>query len=435
MISLSSDRVDCNNRSCANSTDDKSSSNSNSFLDTITRLVMGQSLSKSNPTAKNGLSMDQQQERRKDAHHTNATHLIAPSMASKRACRAPQSRRFAHPCSCSQSNGNHKSHPSTVNATGNLPAVAYTIPLHLYDTASKKCLPTSRSRDMLLKECRSNVASPYPLPHQLYHGAPCVYDDLVCDSRRNRCICKPSLHLFYESNHSAFGCVPLVGQPTVSSDGRTICRSGHVYNVISRECQKIFDVNELPPTQTIGVSATQFSFVTIVLIWILLLILIVTAKLRKLRTSNLYRNSPSTDRRPHRTGVSYRPQAHGNASAWLHPFIAAVNGHHHLNRHRTTVDRHSQGVDDSGNFSDTDFFLANGNRRLNELFSDGAFAGSQQSLNNPPPKFEEIYPGCPVEPTEQPITMAQPPTNEDLPTYDEAMKLQNTSPPDIIQKE
>jgi hypothetical protein len=202
--------------------------------------------------------------------------------------------------------------------------------------------------------------------------------------------------------------------------------------VISKECQKIFDVNELPPTFTTGVSATQFSFVTIVLIWILLLILIVTAKLRKLRSSNLYRNSPITsERRAHRHGAPRHPNQ-SSASAWLHPFIAAVNGHHHLNQHRTTVDRHTQGIDDHGNFNDTDFFLANGNRRMNELFPDGHFAGSQQSLNNPPPKFEEIYPSCPEE---QHQINIPPPSNEDLPSYDEAMKLQNTTPPDISHKE
>lgn len=376
----------------------------------------------------NGLEHDKKHDNSNIHHSERAQNdKIANSVGQpmpKRACRAPLSRKFAHPCTCSQSNSYHKSHSNNSNSTGYLPPAAYTTPLHLWDPVTKKCLPTSRSRDMLLKECRPNVASPYPLPHQLYHGAPCVYDELVCDARRNRCICKPSLHLYYESNFTSFGCVPI--GPTIGPNG-AICRSGYIYNVISRECQKIFDVNELPPTYTTGVSATQFSFVTIVLIWILLLILIVTAKLRKFRTSNLYRNSPNSERRLHH-GNSYRQHNRG-ASAWLNPFIAAVNGHHHLNQHRTTIERHSQAIDDSGNYNDTDFFLSNG-RRVNEMFPDNNFAGSQQSLNNPPPKFEEIYPTCPE------LVNIQPPSNEDLPSYDEAMKLQNTMPPpDINPKE
>lgn len=345
-------------------------------------------------------------------------HNQAPLPMPKRACRAPSSRRFAHPCTCQSSH--HKSF-SNINTSSPLPPAAYTIPLHLWDPMTRKCLPTSRNRDMLLKECRPNVANPYSAPQQIYHGAPCVYDDLVCDARRNRCICKPSLHLYYETNLSSFGCVP-IGSAS-SPDGRTSCRSGYIYNVISKECQKIFDVNELPATHATGVSATQFSFVTIVLIWILLLILIVTAKLKKFRSSGLYRNSPTTERRAHQ-GNSYRNRSQ-SASAWLHPFIAAVNGHHHLNQHRTTIDRQLT-IDESGNYNDTDFFLANG-RRVNDLFPENNFAGSQQSLNNPPPKFEEIYPSSPEVSVVPP---PPPPSNEDLPSYDEAMKLQTTVPPD-----
>lgn len=216
--------------------------------------------------------------------------------------------------------------------------------------------------------------------------------------------------------------------PTSSSDGRVNCKSGYVYNVISKDCQRIFDINELPPSPIAGVSATQFSFVTIVLIWILLFILIVTAKLRKLRTSNLYRNPPAADRRSHQGSNSYRHQSQ-TAAAWLHPFIAAVNGHHHLNQHRTTVDSQAQNLnlDESGNYNDTDFFLSNGNLRINDMLNDNNLVGSQQSLNNPPPKFEEIYPGC-IE--EQQAIEPRLPSNEDLPSYDEAMKLQNTMPPD-----
>lgn len=370
--------------------------------------------------------------------------------ATKRSCRAPLSRKFAHPCSCGGSNNQHKFFPTatfTFNSNSNinnnhhsstnlnssgssLPSAALS-PLHLYDPISKKCLPTSRNRDMLLKDCHYHSISSTAFVNKLHHGnsGPCVYDDLVCDARRFRCVCKPNLHLYYESNSSTFGCVPIGA--TSSPDGRINCRSGHFYNVISKECQKIFDVNELPPNYTTGVSATQFSFVTIVLIWILLLILIVTAKLRKLRTSNLYRNSPSSERRLHHGNTYRHPR---DTSAWLHPFIAAVNGHHHLNQHRTTVERHTQvmGNDDSGNYNDTDLFLSTGNRRINDMLSDNNFAGSQQSLNNPPPKFEEIYPSCPgfIEEAEEQQGSFRPPSNDDLPTYDEAMKLQNTMPPD-----
>ena len=292
---------------------------------------------KTAPKAKNATS-DAQPEKQPQDKNSDPQSPVSPTPQPlqhpppapfKRACRAPLSKKFAHPCTCNQSS-HHKSfqRETNLNNSSSLPAAAYTAPLHLYDPASKKCLPTSRVRDMLLKECRTNVANPYPLPHQLYHGAPCVYDDLVCDARRFRCVCKPSLHLYYESNLSAFGCVPI--GPSHSLDNRTNCRNGYIFNSHSKECQKIFDVNDLPPTYTAGVSATQFSFVTIVLIWILLLILIVTAKLRKLRTTNLYRNSPTSERRFHRGSETFRHQGHNSASAWLHPFIAAVNGHHHL---------------------------------------------------------------------------------------------------------
>lgn len=399
-----------------------------SFSQIINRIVMDNKSSA--PASNRGpLETEKKHEDSNSQHpekpQKDANQNSQPSQpsVSKKACRAPASRKFAHPCACSQSNNHHSKYHSNNNnnSTGPLPPAAYTFPPHLFDPATKKCLPTSRGRDMLLKECRLNVQNPYPLPHQLYHQNPCFYDDLVCDARRNRCVCKPSLHLYYESNLTTFGCVPIGS--TSSPDGRVNCKLGHVYNVKSKECQKIFDVSELPPYTT-GVSATQFSFVTIVLIWILLLILIVTAKLRKLRSSNLYRGSPGAERRLHRVG-SYRHQSQ-SASAWLHPFIAAVNGHHHLNHHRTTVDRNSQALDDSGNYTDRDFFLNNSNRRLNGILTDDNFSGSQQSLNNPPPKFEEIYPSCPEE-----QVAIQTPANEDLPSYDEAMKLQNTVPPDM----
>lgn len=281
---------------------------------------------------------------------------------------------------------------------------------------------------MLLKDCHAHTASSFSIkPH---HGLNCGYDDLICDARRFKCICKPPLHLYYDStngSYPSFGCVPL--GLTSSPDGKLNCKSGQFYNVITKECQKVFDINDLPPNYASGVSATQFSFVTIVLIWILLLILIVTAKLRKLRTTNMYRNSPNPERR-YQTG-SHR---HTGASAWMNPFIAAVNGHgSHLGQHRTTIDRLSQSVpgDGSGNYNDTDFFLGNGNRRGDGLFSDNNFSGSHQSLNNPPPKFEEIYPSR----TEEQEVL-KPSSNEDLPTYDEAMKLQSSTVPlEPIQKE
>lgn len=403
---------------------------SNSFADIVSRLVLGRSSTKltktpgSNTTElekKHNTTSVSSQPSLSDSPQIEQAPLQHPTsqLYPKRACRAPISRRFAHPCTCGQSSNHHKFYSSSTPTNNSLPPAAYTSPLNLYDPITKRCLPTSRNRDMLLKDCHLHPTNSFPV--KPYHGAPCVYDDLICDARRFRCVCKPPLHLYYESN-STFGCVPIGAQN--GPDGRN-CRPGHIYNVISKECQKIFDVNELPPNYTTGVSATQFSFVTIVLIWILLLILIVTAKLRKLRTSNLYRNSPSTERSSHH-GTSYRHQ-NQSSSTWLHPFIAAVNGHHHLNQHRTTVDRHTQSVsvDESGNYNDTDFFLTNGNRRTNEMLADNNFTGSQQSLNNPPPKFEEIYPTCPEEEVE-----IHPPSNEDLPSYDEAMKLGTTIPPD-----
>lgn len=400
-----------------------------SVFEKITRIFIGQAQPKQASSSGDGLSSIDQSNEKKNATNSTATSQQQP--VPKRSCRAPPSRRFAHPCSCSQSNSNHKSHSAHNHTGAALPLAAFS-PILLYDSATKKCLPTSRNRDMLLKECRSTVAT-YQMPNKLYHGTPCVYDDLVCDARRNRCVCKPSLHLFYESsaNYSAFGCVPI--SSATAPSGRA-CKSGYVYNVITTDCQRIFDVNELPPNQTTGVSATQFSFVTIVLIWLLLFILIATTKLRKCRNPSLYANSPATERRLHRGGP-YRPQSQGSTTTWLHPFIAAMNGHPYLSQHRASGERRTHGAEDSGNFSDTDFFLSNGNRRLNELFADGTFAGSQHSLNNPPPKFEEIYPSCPEEQTQQldlPINMPHqhppPPSAEDLPTYDEAMKLQNTAP-------
>lgn len=442
------------------------------FSDIVKRLVMGRPSTKYSGEANNTsnnitsattnpYSPNIDSDRKQDKTYTTAllegSHSVeqvsqvpSPSQQGpKRSCRAPLSRKFAHPCSCGGPNSHHKFFPtSTYNFNNNnnnnhnsnnfnsssssLPSAALS-PLHLYDPISKKCLPTSRNRDMLLKDCHYHSISSNSFINKLHHSnsGPCVYDDLVCDARRFRCVCKPNLHLYYESNSSTFGCVPIGA--TSSPDGRINCRSGHFYNVISKECQKIFDVNELPPNYTTGVSATQFSFVTIVLIWILLLILIVTAKLRKLRTSNLYRNSPSSERRLHHGNTYRHPR---DTSAWLHPFIAAVNGHHHLNQHRTTVERHSQvmGTDDSGNYNDTDLFLSNGNRRINDMLSDNNFAGSQQSLNNPPPKFEEIYPSCPglIEEQQQQGSFRLP-SNDDLPTYDEAMNLQNTMPSDSTE--
>lgn len=291
---------------------------------------------------------------------------------------------------------------------------------------------------MLLKDCHSHAVNTHPSKPQ-QQNLSCYYDDLTCDPRRFRCVCKPPLQLYYESNQTAFGCVPM--GPTSSPDGRINCRPGQVYNVISRDCQKIFDVSELPPTNIASVSAIQFLFVTFTLIWFLLLILLVTSKLKKLKTLNIYRGggggnsggsgSPATERRRlegSRRGHSrhYHQGHHQGTSAWLHPFIAAVNGHHRLNQHRTTVDRHTQSilVDESGPYSDTDFFLANGTRRSNDhLYSDRNFSSSQLSLNNPPPKFEEIYPSCPAD-QRQSIGIQPRVSTEDLPSYDEAMKLQ-----------
>lgn len=337
----------------------------------------------------------------------------------KRSCKVPLSRKFGHPCSCGGQSNLYGYKPfSNINNNPANETSGPTSPIYLYDPLNKTCLPTTRN--MLLRDCHTHI-----MGNSIKLKQPCVYDDLVCDPRRYRCICKPPLHLYYDSNQTAFGCVPL--GPSVSPDGFKNCRSGCFYNVITKECQKIFDVNELPPNYATGVSATQFSFVTIVLIWILLLILVVTAKLRKLRTSNVYRNSPMSQRRSHGAhGTPYRHQQQ-TTSAWLHPFIAAVNGHHHLNHHRRTVDRHSQSVNHSDEiYNDTDFFLHNGSRRFNDMLTDSNLASSQQSLNNPPPKFEEIYPSCP--PIDEQVNI-RPPSNEDLPSYDEAMKLQNTMPP------
>jgi len=405
---------------------------SRSFSDIISYIMMGRPFVKATSKTENTTSEARIEKKHSDKSNelqqqVNPAPILfqqPPPTPSKKACRAPLSKKFAHPCTCGPSN-HHKSSNMNQNNTGPLPPAAYTPPLHLYDPATRRCLPTSRIRDMLLKECRSNIPSPYSMSHQVYQGTPCYYDDLVCDARRNRCVCKPNSHLFYESNSSTFGCVPI--GPSQSPDGRASCRNGYIYNTNSKECQKIFDVNDLPPTYTPGVSPTQFSFVTIILIWVLLLVLIVTAKLRKLRTTNLYRNSPNSERRSHRSSSSYRQQGHGgSASAWLHPFIAAVNSHSHTDQLRT-----DHAINDSGSY-DTDFFLTHGTRRLNELFGpDGQFFGSQQSLNNPPPKFEEIYPtSC----TEERLTIL-PPSNEDLPTYDEAMKLQDTVPANTIRKE
>lgn len=366
----------------------------------------------------------------------STTQPVQTTSWPKRTCGLPSlPLRFGKQCHCGhpERNGLFKSKDTSLRV---LPPVAYSTPLHLYDPISRDCLPTSRDRDMLLKECH------FKHSHNLNSSAhnhssngtsskgSCYYDDLICDPRKKRCVCKPTLHLFYENNLSSFGCVPI--GPRSSPDGKILCKSGSIYNVITKDCHKIFDVNDLQS----GVSATEFSFVTIIFIWILLLILIVFAKLRKLRASNLYRNTPQSERRLHHgagvsngTGSSYR----ANRLVWLYPFPAS---RHH--QHRTPVDRFSQTVivDESGNYNDTDFFLANGgNRRMNDLISENNFTGSQQSLNNPPPKFEEIYPGCtPVTTTVDETDNIRPPSNQDLPSYDEAMKLQNTMPPDFSKE-
>lgn len=380
-----------------------------------------------------------------------------PQPLPKLSCRVPLSRRFAHPCTCNQSfsyqkgssifNTNNLSNNNNNNSTSNsrlrIPQ-GYSSPLHLYDPATKKCLPTSKSSsDMLLRDCHSHGINSFAV--KSHHGFPCGHEDLICDARKSRCICKPPLHLYYEitqlangHNQTTFGCVPI--GPTGSPDGRINCRQGQVYNMMSRECQKIFDVNELPNHPS-GVSATQFSFVTIVLIWILLLVLIVTAKLRKLRSSTMYsRNSPAGERRTHHrhhsgAGNGGSSLHHNrNPATWLHPFIAAVNGHHHMNQHR----RHSQPLDGTDTFNDTDFFLSNGRRITDHMLAnENNLTSSQLSLNNPPPKFEEIYSATYPETQEQQQSLNGdcPPSNEDLPTYDEAMKLQNTMPPDTSGKE
>lgn len=400
---------------------------SSSFHEIITRLVMGQTAKKSADNNSTTATIDSNRKPNTISNMNSTSAKVTTNQVpsfwpnhwpTKRSCNAPPSRRFAHPCSC-----NH--HQRSLNAANTNATVNYlppsASPVYLYDPISKKCLPTTRNRDMLLKDCHSHSVNTHPSKPQ--QNLSCYYDDLTCDPRRFRCICKPPLQLYYESNQTSFGCVPMV--PSASPDGRIKCRQDQVYNVISKECQKIFDVSELPPTNIASVSAIQFLFVTFTLIWFLLLILLVTTKLKKLRTLNIYRGSPATERRRlDRRGTSRNPGQ--TTSAWLHPFIAAVNGHHHLNQHRTTVDRHTQSmlIDETGPYSDTDFFLANGNRRANDLFSDRNNSGSQLSLNNPPPKFEEIYPSCPSE--RQSPGLRPPVSTEDLPTYDEAMKLQDT---------
>lgn len=339
----------------------------------------------------------------------------------KRPCR-PTSRKFAHPCNCgSQSHFSspfdHQRHDSTsINSSeSTLPHIAST-PMYLYDTYTKKCLPTSRNRDMLLKGCHPAAfqLSNFPNRPQYPASGSCFYSDLVCDPRHMRCVCKqPSLHLYYtsEHNYTSFGCVPLPINQTFTIR----CNPGQVYNSALRDCQKIFDVSELSISHHHGPPGTQLSFITIVFVWVLLLILIFIAKLRKLRNSSIY-----TDRRGHlrsNTPVSRHRRAQ---PSWLHPFMAAVNGHPYLTSGHHPINEHA-------NYTDTDFFL--GGRRLNEALNlDGNLTSSEQSLNTlPPPKFEEIYPSYP---TELHQFSPPPPSNEDLPTYDEAMKLQNTQPPD-----
>lgn len=461
--------------------------------------LMGKQTSSNSETAPK-----QQQNATNPNNNNNQTSLqqqqsnTSPSQLPKRpVCRPPLSRRFGHPCSCGQPGSHHKAfvgsttgyHPSITNPISDIngarqqeqvaaisnttttsgnsttspsipPMSTHMNPIHLYDSLTKKCLPTSRH--MLLRECympkrpthimitatgqaANTVSSKQAAPT-------CMSEDLVCDTRRLRCTCRPSHHLFYSdiNNRTSFGCVPigLTGSP----DGHVQCRPGFFYNVINSECQRIFDVTDLPPNYTTGVSATQFSFVTIVLIWILLLILVVTAKLRKLRGSSLCRRSSSMERRLHHHGHSQ------NSSPWLQPFMAAVNGHSiGVSHHGRSGDRRAHALDDSAAYTDTDSFLAYHRRSINEMLPD-EFAGSQHSLNNPPPKFEEIYPAADGLlqnstqrqnnnnnisantrlPCNLPPPMPPPPApprppaipicNDDLPSYDEAMRLQNTMP-------
>lgn len=281
-------------------------------------------------------------------------------------CRPPPSKKFGHPCNC-------------------FPAPPVQYPAFLWDPSTNKCLTASYTKPRLLKECSRNN--------------PCGHPDLICDQRKQRCNCRSSLHLYYESNRT-LGCVPLdlVGRE---------CKRGQFWNSKTNACQRAFDINELQSSFQPVLSATQFSFVSIVLLWILLLILILTAKLRKLKSIHTVRRQSMSGHRRIRHDAT-------TASQWLHPFITAVNGHHHL--HSQTVDRQSLSMSvDDPSAVDSEVFLSNTGQRAHGIISNSNFTSSSQSLNNPPPKFEEIYPH----------TQNHPSWSEDLPSYEEAMKMQD----------
>lgn len=359
----------------------------------------------------------------------NRSTMMAPK------CKAPVNKKFAHPCGCgrqSTNSGSHQQYASTIQANmtdADLPMIA-SKPMYLFDPVTSKCYPTSRDRDMLLKQCDPQPqpqigAFPTRSPHlQTPTTGSCYYSDLVCDPRRFRCVCKqPSLHLYYNNdfNYTSFGCVPM---PTNQS-GNFQCKPGQIYNMASKECQKIFDVSELPPIHSMRPPGSQFSFITIVFVWVLLLILILSAKLRKLRGTNIY-----TDRRSHhhyhyhRSSSPNSRQLARSHGSWFHPFMTAINGHPYIPNSHHTMGEH-------GNYNDTDLFL--GGRRLNEALNAGSTLGnSEQSLNTlPPPKFEEIYPSCPLTEPQPPPPLPTNLSNDDLPTFDEAMKLQNRTAPDV----
>lgn len=351
-----------------------------------------------------------------------------------RTCRPPNSKKFAHPCPCWQqnnpyhiSNQQHLLVDSSQNVSEpTLPPMASSI--HLYDPPTRRCLPTSRIRDMLLKDCQPPPLQPSNIQTKVSYSQNitgfCYFSDLVCDPRCFRCVCKPSFQLFYagDRNNTSFGCVPIA---TANQSGIAPCKPGQFYNTYTRECQKIFDPCELPSGHSYGQSGTQFSFISIVLVWVLLLILIFVAKLRKLRGANIYATRRG-QHRYHRSASSPNRNRNRIEGSWFHPFMTAINGHPYLTSNHST---------EHGNFMDTDFFL--GGRRFNEALNpEGNLSNSEQSINTlPPPKFEEIYPNSPItEPRNPPPPPPPMLSNEDLPTYDEAMRLQNTAPPDSKQE-
>lgn len=382
-------------------------------------------------------------------------------------CKPPISRKFGHPCNCGSNQSYLKQQQQIFqlnsqngNATDILPSLAYGAPMYLYDSSVKKCIPTSRSRDMLLRDCHPNgllmanfhMRSQPPLPH----SGPCYYSDLVCDPRRYRCVCRqPNLHLYYSSDSkpTTFGCIPLNHSQNVASN----CRQDQFFSMITKNCQKVFDPMELALSPTANTTATQVSFASIVLIWIFLLIVILVAKLRKLKRNALYSSStasPQFERRSHnhyhyhpssnaRLSSLHRHRSRGT-SAWLHPFMAAVNGHHHLSSHRSERldNEHSQ-------HRDTDVFLGQNRRRFNEIMGTGRnLSDSDLSINTqPPPKFDEIYPACTrastdvtsdpppaidshlrFQPPPHPPPVLPPlPPNDQLPTYEEAIKMHESN--------